>query len=255
MILQVPRMLSFHTPIPRPLWPHGTPSPTASGANRRGRTNNQQRKRRLNRRHFAGKPWKGHLEGEQPYLGVVGNHLLTGMIFQVGTRRIGVWNQVLEKKNAVTFSWFWLNKPFFSVEEVKDSNGSLRGLLWDFLGVSTFGRDALRTFGWILLRFFNKQIQECAQSSQYSQNVSISDLSTNLHTTFFGRNVPNLFLVVLFWMLKECAIGKNYHYTDPKISANPHPYGWSKNPYTPEDSHNHGGLVQVIFLSFHGWWL
>ena len=33
-------------------------------------------------------PWKGHLEGKQPYLGdlltMVINHLLTGMILQVG---------------------------------------------------------------------------------------------------------------------------------------------------------------------------
>ena len=217
---------------------------------RRGRTNNQQRKGRLNRRRVCRKAMKfGHLEGEQPYLRVVSNHLLTGMIFQVGTRRIGVWNQVLEKKKMR-----WLLVGFglvslFSVEEVKDSNGSLRGLLWDFLGVSTFGRDALRTFGWILLRFFNKQIEESAQSSrysQYSQNVSISDLSTNLHTTFLGRNVPNLFLVVLFWMLKECAVGKNCHYTDPKLSANPHPYAWSKNP-TPLKIHI---IMEVWFRSF-----
>ena len=34
------------------------------------------------------KPWKAHLEGEQPYLGdlptMLMNHLLTGMILQVG---------------------------------------------------------------------------------------------------------------------------------------------------------------------------
>ena len=34
------------------------------------------------------KPWKGHLQGEQPYLGdlltMVINHLLAGMILQVG---------------------------------------------------------------------------------------------------------------------------------------------------------------------------
>ena len=77
----------------------------------------------------------GHLEGEQPYLGVVSNPLTNWDDLPSRNKEDWCLESGVGEKNAVTFSWFWLSKPFFQLKKLKiptEVFGVALGFPWGF---------------------------------------------------------------------------------------------------------------------------